>query len=159
MKCQAHTPARAPLSSTWASAIYTHHQSRAFLKGSRVNIRRSLWSALPLMLLMCGESTAQSSDDARVQKLEETVQALERRVASLEAQLRDRSTSANSTPANANWRGLKIGMRESDVEQLLGRPSKIDTSKYLVTWYYNYPLGGSVNFGGETRTVERWSEP
>ena len=124
-----------------------------------MNIRRSLWSALPLLLLVSGESTAQSSEEARVQKLEKTVQALERREASLEAQLGDRNASANPTPPNASWRGLKIGMRESDVEQLLGSPSSVSASQLSITWYYDSPRMGFVMFDGKSRTVERWSEP
>jgi hypothetical protein len=50
-------------------------------------------------------------------------------------------------------------MAESDVEQLLGSPSKVDVNEYFITWYYGYPSGGRVQFDAEQRIVEGWTEP
>ena len=106
-----------------------------------------------------GEASAQTSVDARVQKLEETIQILERRVASLEAQLREQGAPADAVADKANWRKLKQGMTQGDVEKLLGSPSKIDEYGMTTVWHYG-PYGeGTVQFYGTPRKANRWSEP
>jgi len=102
---------------------------------------------------------AQSGDDDRVQKLEEAVRVLERRVASLENQLRERNASAPVASGKVNWRKLKKGMSEGDVEQLLGSPSKINMLGPISVWYYDYPNGGEVRIDTDKHTVRSWSEP
>jgi outer membrane protein assembly factor BamE (lipoprotein component of BamABCDE complex) len=91
-----------------------------------------------------------------MQKLEATVEALEQRVASLESQLRERSTQATVSPSKANWRKLEKGMSASEVEQLLGSPSKVDVFSSFSIW--SYAAGGQVKFDGR-RKVDGWSEP
>ena len=111
-----------------------------------------------LLLLGSGGVFAQSSVDARVQKIEGTIQVLERRVAALEDKLNEQAPARVSS-AKVNWRKLQKGMSESDVEQLLGSPSKVDVLGPVTLWYYGYPLGGQVKFEGRTRAVTGWSEP
>jgi hypothetical protein len=111
------------------------------------------------LLVASGAVFAQSNDDPRVQRLEETVRALESRVAALEAQLRERSAPANVAPDKVNWRKLRNGMSEDDVAQLLGSPSKVDANPVYFIWYYGYPIGGHVDFHTESRKVEGWREP
>ena len=119
-----------------------------------------LFRVAPVLLLLASSQLfAQSSDDARVQKLEEAIRVLERRVASLENQLRERNASAPVASGQRNWRKLKKGMSEGDVEQLLGSPSKIDMLGPISIWYYDYPLGGDVKFDSDKHTVTAWSEP
>ena len=99
---------------------------------------------------------AQSGDDSRIQRLEESIRALERRVASLEEQLRERPVASRVAPDKVNWRKLRNGMAESDVEQLLGSPSKVWVNEAFIKWYYS---GGSVQFDPDSHTVTEWIEP
>ena len=123
-------------------------------------VKRVAITTLAAMALQSPSAVfAQSSVDTRVQKLEETIQVLERRVASLEAQLREQTAPASAAQDTANWRKLKQGMSESDVEQLLGRPSKVDVYGTTTDWFYGPYREGSVRFFGTPRKVSRWSEP
>jgi len=123
-------------------------------------VKRLAIAALAAMALQAsGAELAQSSVDARVQKLEATIQILERRIASLEAQLREQGAPASVAPDRANWRRLKQGMTQAEVEQLLGSPSKVDEQGVTTNWWYGGYGGGSVSFYGTPRKVNRWSEP
>lgn len=115
------------------------------------------WIALSFLLVVAGEVFAQSSVDSRVQRLEETIQILERRVASLETQLREQSSASSVAIDKVNWRKLKHGMSERDVESLLGSPSKVDANQVFFTWYYGDR--GYVRFDTTSRKVDGWREP
>ena len=119
---------------------------------------RFLWAPLLLLLAATGGASAQSTVESRVQKLEETVQVLERRVADLEEQLRERSALAPVASDKVKWRKLQKGMSQGDVEKLFGSPSKVDAYGSFTTWYYGYPIGGRVRFDG-SRAVTGWNEP
>jgi hypothetical protein len=104
-----------------------------------------------------GQVFAQSGADPRIERLEQSIRDLERRVASLEAQLREQPSASQVAPANANWRKLKTGMTESDVEHVLGSPQRVDDMGAIgVIW--EYPSSGRVSFG-KSHTVMSWSEP
>jgi len=107
------------------------------------------------LLLASSSLLAQTSSDMRLQKLEETVRLLERRVDSLEAQLRERSAPTPVAADKANWRKLKQGMSESDVEQLLGSPTKVDAFGNFTIWHYGF---AEVQFNSR-HAVEGWHEP
>jgi outer membrane murein-binding lipoprotein Lpp len=109
---------------------------------------------------------ADAASDARMAELERTVRNLEQRIAALEKQVGQAGQSSPSVSIRAadsadlrNWRQIREGMSEQDVERLLGSPGKVVVSEYSFIWYYNYPSGGSVNFKGKTRKVGGWSEP
>jgi hypothetical protein len=117
--------------------------------------------------IACGPVFAQSPTDSRIQRLEESIKALEQRVASLEAQLHERTiasqerpSASQGSPTKANWRKLKSGMAQSEVEQLLGSPEKIEANEVVVVWWYpRWPTGGLVKFAGGSHAVSGWSEP
>ena len=119
---------------------------------------RLIWVAPVFFLLASSELFAQSTVDSRLQKLEEAIRVLERRVASLEDQLREKNASAPVAAGKVNWRKLHQGMSEGDVEQLLGSPTKIDAFGSFTVWYYGYPSGGQVQFNSK-HTVQAWHEP
>lgn len=122
--------------------------------------RHILWIGPVFFLLASGQVFAQSAMDARVQKLEETIQVLQRRVASLEEQLRGHFVPASAAPAapdKANWRKLQKGMSEGDVEKLLGSPSKVDVFGSFSVWQYYGPSPGKVQFT-EDHKVDGWNE-
>jgi outer membrane protein assembly factor BamE (lipoprotein component of BamABCDE complex) len=104
--------------------------------------------------------------EARLAELERTVQNLQLRIAALEARPAQadavtRKTSIN--PGNSrdinNWRQLRMGMSENDVECLLGSPGKVTAEMMFTNWYYNNSSGGEVNFFGEPGKVNGWREP
>ena len=118
------------------------------------------WLGAALLCMAPGELLAETSLDSRVRSLEETVRVLETRIASLEQQLRERSAAVPVASDQANWRRLRKGMSESEVEQLLGSPTKVNVSRVFTVWYYAGDRSrGEVRFDGETRTVDSWYEP
>lgn len=80
-------------------------------------------------------------------------------MAELEAQLSERKASITVASGKATWRQLQKGMTESDVEKLLGSPSKIDVFGSFTVWHYDYSSGGQVQFDGNSRRVTSWFEP
>lgn len=112
-----------------------------------------------ILVTVCGPAFAQSSDDSRIQRLEETVRTLERRVAAVEAQLSEPSAPVSVVPDKVNWRKLKSGMTEGQVEQLLGSPWKVDENKVYVTWGYDEHSLAYVRFDARSRKVIGWREP
>jgi hypothetical protein len=93
------------------------------------------------------------ASEVRIAELEHTVQNLQQRVEALEARSEQPDEGARATsdkPGNShdikNWRQLRQGMSERDVERLLGSPAKVIVSQFTTYWYYNYPRGGEVKF-------------
>lgn len=120
----------------------------------------SPWLAPVLLLLVPNIGLAQSNMDARVQKLEEAVVALERRVAALESELHNQRSVTGVPAGVASWRKLQKGISRSDVEQILGSPTRVNEYGPYTVWYYESTSGtGRVQFNGRTQTVESWSEP
>jgi hypothetical protein len=137
---------------------------------------RSLLVAAAVFSLGIGPAVADTDSDARVTKLEQTVQRLEQRVASLEAQLHVTSApisavpplvttapepasvapaQVSATPGIENWRKLHKGMKEAEVKQLLGSPTRIVPFTYSVHWFYG---SAYVDFDN-SRKVQDWHEP
>ena len=89
--------------------------------------------------------------------LEQRVSELENRVTLIEETLS--GTDTIDTPDRRwqeieNWRQLREGMSEDQVQELLGQPIRIDGGG-LTIWYYS--RGGSVHFN--RGRVNRWFEP
>ncbi len=85
---------------------------------------------------------------------------MELRVAALEAQLRERNAPASVPAGKENWRKLKHGMSESEVEKLLGSPTKVDANPSFFEWRYgNSRTSAHVQFDTESRKVTGWNEP
>ncbi|EPA95239.1 hypothetical protein [Pseudomonas sp. G5(2012)] len=109
-------------------------------------------------LASCGQVVAQSTAESRVDKLEETVRSLERRVATLEDQLHQRNAAASIPPDKVNWRRLKKGLSEADVERLLGSPTKVEGG-LITTWHYGEGDGRGASVEFYDGAVSGWSEP
>lgn len=120
---------------------------------------RYILAPLILLVAACGQVSAQSSAEPRLEKLEEAVRLLERRVATLEDQLRQRNAAISVPPDKVNWRKLQHGLSEAEVERLLGSPTKVDAFGSFTIWHYGHPSGGQVKFDGGSRTVTGWHEP
>jgi hypothetical protein len=59
------------------------------------------------------------------------------------------------------WRGVRTGMSDEEIRQLLGTPSREFTLDGKPVWYYSYPgIGnGSVLFSRDGHTVAGWQHP
>ena len=117
-----------------------------------------------LALMVASSAAYAQTDSERISELQNQVEALQRRVTALEGGTRESSASApaikQGNPEDIrNWRQLRVGMKEQQVEALLGSPSKVDMYSHQFIWYYNYPLGGHISFDSESRVVKTWNEP
>ena len=107
----------------------------------------------------------QSNGEARLAEVERIAEQLQQRVAALEALLAQTPPpkAPIGSPGNAqdirNWRQLRKKMTESDVERLLGSPTKVDNFGTFIVWAYDPPTGGSVQFDADSGKVEGWHEP
>jgi len=117
------------------------------------------------IIFLIAPSSAQSgpASEARIAELERTVRNLQQRVAALEArpaQADEVARTISIKPGNSgdikNWRQLRMGMKEQDVERLLGSPDKVIATEVFFIWYYS---GGNVNFKTESGKVDGWREP
>ncbi len=124
-----------------------------------MNTSRLLCVPILVLCLANGRAMAQSGAESRIEKLEEAVRILDRRVATLEEQLRQRSSTPGTPSDKANWRRLERGLSEAEVERLLGSPTKVDAFGSFTIWHYGYPAGGQVQFDGRSQTVRGWQEP
>jgi hypothetical protein len=118
---------------------------------------RNLLFLILLGLAIPATVLAQPADESGAQQLEARMKELERRVAALEAQQRERKASAPVPTDKINWRQLKKGMTESEVEKLLGSPTRVQAFGSFTLWQYGGR--GEVQFDGESRTVTGWHEP
>lgn len=136
-------------------------RTRFHRKFNRRNYVKAIRYLLAPFLLVAttGGVCAQSTVESRVEKLEETTRILDRRIAVLEGQLRERSAPAPLASEKVKWRKLQMGMSEGDVENLLGSPSRVDAFGSFTVWHYGDLSGGKVQFDGRGRTVSGWNEP
>jgi len=96
--------------------------------------------------------------------LEQRVADLERRVARLE-QIKGVSPATSPAPQNTNrgfenienWRRLRTDMTPSQVEAILGKPSRIDGGNVAIWYYSNNRISGTVRFMNDK--LFSWSEP
>ncbi|MEX2437987.1 MAG: outer membrane protein assembly factor BamE [Candidatus Babeliales bacterium] len=92
--------------------------------------------------------------------LEQRVTDLENKVALIEEALSGTDTidtSDNSWQDVENWRQLREGMSQNRVQELLGRPTRIDGGTFA-TWYYSERGAHSIVYFQRGRVI-RWSEP
>ena len=116
------------------------------------------------IIFVCQVAVAQSPE-ARIAELERIVDELLERVSTLESQVQGSQSAPNLTVSTGdatdiqNWRLLRMGMSEEEVKTLLGSPDKVEANQFFFTWYYDYPLGGKVQFDSESQRIEGWNEP
>jgi hypothetical protein len=102
---------------------------------------------------------ADSSVDAKVQRIEERIKLLEGRVTALETQLREKNSVTPLAADKVPWRKLKKGMAMEEVEQLLGSPSDVTEYGISTTWRYRTKSGVGIVRFNEGGSAEGWSEP
>jgi len=94
--------------------------------------------------------------------LEHRVADLERRVTQLEQQASQSNTQSPQSPSRGsqnieNWRQLRTGMSQQQVENLLGRPLRVDGGAYT-TWFYSEAEWHSIVYFYNS-SVRSWAEP
>jgi len=118
------------------------------------SVQKHTYSGLATVLLFAMIAVFVNKPDP---DLEQRVSDLENRVALIEETLSNTDTidtTDRESQYRENWRQLREGMSQDNVQELLGRPHRIDGGS-LTIWYY--PMGGRVHF---TRgRVNSWSEP
>lgn len=120
-------------------------------------------SMAALMVVVAASAVLLAQNRVKVAKsLEERVVDLEARIQVLEVRvggLGQQPLSSDQWRHLALWRTrLSKGMTKKEVIDLLGEPTKITVFSDNETWYYGYPLGGSVELSSRG-TVYSWSEP
>jgi outer membrane protein assembly factor BamE (lipoprotein component of BamABCDE complex) len=126
---------------------------------SYVKTSRQSWVSIILLLAIISEAVAQTNNEPRVERLEEMVRSLERRLSNVEEQLRLRGAVTSIPSDRTNWRKLQKGLSETEVEKLLGSPARVTAFGPFTVWYYGARPGGEVTFDGSSRTVTGWREP
>ena len=86
-----------------------------------------------------------------VSQLQQKILDLEGRIKKLELLLKQCDQNKK------NWRKLKVGMRESEVKNILGEPVKI-IKGVKTLWYYPNIYCGYVSFD-EGGSLSGWNEP
>lgn len=107
-------------------------------------------------------SASAETDQNIVGELQVQIGDLQRRVESLEQRTSQPDSNASTKKSGNsedmhNWRQLRIGMNEREVESLLGEPSRVDMSSHSFMW--SYPQAGHITFDAAARTVRTWGEP
>lgn len=98
----------------------------------------------------------------RIERLEATVYALEKRISALEGSSVQAQRKLSKPEVygdwknKSNWRLLSKGMLKEQVRIILGEPEKIDASGAFENWRWRYPFGPSVTFYNEQ--VYGWHE-
>jgi len=151
---------------THMKGIASHHDpDYSILKMKREKMTKKLIKIAVCIIILIAPSLALSApaSEARIADLERTVLNLQQRVTALEARPAQADEGARTTlikPGNSadikNWRQLRLGMKEQDVERLLGSPKNVMVTQVFFVWYYS---GGNVNFNAESGKVDGWSEP
>lgn len=97
-------------------------------------------------------------------QITETISELERRVGILEKIiLSGKSTSIDTaiqegSVSRVQWRKLEVGMKDADVQALLGEPLHVEHAGHRYTWRYSTQQWHSaVRFSDER--VSSWSKP
>ncbi len=122
------------------------------------------------MLLQLAPGTTRAGEEelaARVQALEKQVVELEAEVQRLERRLAAQRARRGATPPAAqaegwrklrNWKSLHKGMSRFEVMRLLGEPGKVSDYYAFERWEYPDALGGRVNFDS-SGSVVGWRPP
>jgi hypothetical protein len=104
------------------------------------------------------------ADNGEITRLRLKVAELEHKVQKLESMPRDREDSSTewNKPDHGwqnkkNWRLLKLGMTEDQVEKILGNPVK-HIQGVRTLWYYPSIYCGYVSFD-ENGRLAGWNEP
>ncbi len=124
-------------------------------------IIRGMVVLLALLALFAPPIQAQ---DKEVLELRQKISALEAKIEELEGLLNECIASREKGAADEygwqnkmNWRKLEMGMSQSQVQSILGKPTKV-IKGVKTLWYYPNIYGGFVSFD-QSGNIVGWNEP
>ena len=127
-------------------------------KGNLIFTLFVLGCILSLTLLSGQVAFAQEED---ISKLRQKIDALEAKILQLESILGEcselGSTSEYGWQSKKNWRRLEVGMANTLVKSILGKPTKV-IKGIQDLWYYPNIYGGYVSFDKDGK-LAGWNEP
>lgn len=95
-----------------------------------------------------------AADDSRTQR---DVETMRRHYKMTQPERRGESGLDVQVRTRENWRKLRVGMAEAEVESLLGRPDRVEAVNGAVRWHYDREHDkGWVGFARDARTVLEW---
>lgn len=107
---------------------------------------------------------AASAEETDVAALQSRIRQLEERVTELERLLTESQAARGAFEGDQtgwqnkkNWRRLSLGMREGEVKQILGNPTKV-IHGVKTLWYYPNIYCGYLTFDEKGQLIG-WSEP
>jgi hypothetical protein len=124
-------------------------------------IMRGMVGLFALLALFSQPAQAQ---DEEILQLRQKISELEAKIDKLEGLLDECMASRRKGAAEEygwqnkmNWRKLEMGMSQSQVQSILGKPTKV-IKGVKTLWYYPNIYGGFVSFdqGGK---IVGWNEP
>lgn len=110
-----------------------------------------------------GQVETAGNVSGRIEILERRILDLENRIRELESILQPAGTQSPGVAAQSwrnieNWRRLRRGATASDIREILGEPTRVE-SMIGTRWYYGEGSGGGYVFFDSSGRVEGWSEP
>ena len=120
-----------------------------------------LWCTTTILLYGRQPVAAQPEETARLQQ---KITELEKRLERIESFFKIDHEPYDPQKAEKygwqnkkNWRKLKIGMTESEVQKILGEPTKV-ISGVKTLWYYPSIYSGYISFDQKGQ-ISGWNEP
>ena len=117
-----------------------------------------------LYVLLALFSQPIQAQDKEILQLRQKISELEAKIEELEGRLNECVASRKKETADEygwqnkmNWRKLEMGMSQSQVQSILGKPTKVIMGVKTL-WYYPNIYGGFVSFDKSGNTVG-WNEP
>ena len=104
------------------------------------------------------------AQDKEILQLRQKISELEAKIEELEGLLNECVASRKKGAADEygwqnkmNWRKLEMGMSQSQVQSILGKPTKV-IKGVKTLWYYPNIYGGFVSFD-KSGNIAGWNEP
>ena len=104
------------------------------------------------------------AQDKEILQLRQKISELEAKIEELEGLLNECVASRKKGAADEygwqntmNWRKLEMGMSQSQVQSILGKPTKV-IKGVKTLWYYPNIYGGFVSFD-KSGNIVGWNEP
>ena len=117
-----------------------------------------------LFALLALPSHPIQAQDKEILQLRQKISELETRIEELERLLNECLASREKGAADEygwqnkmNWRKLEMGMSQSQVQSILGKPTKV-IKGVKTLWYYPNIYGGFVSFD-QSGNIVGWNEP